>query len=131
MNNSESGRKLNQAVNNTSKAVGGALSQAKEAFTSFWSTFTTPPPPPPNPIAENSNECQIDTTTDTIPDTAPDELTEPKEGVTKQVAMKLHNDLSSKQVKNMASNQQQGIVEIGREADTLDSNRQTNDIIDI
>lgn len=42
MNNSESARKLNQAVNNTSKAVGGAILQAKGAFSTFWSTFTAP-----------------------------------------------------------------------------------------
>lgn len=42
MNSSESGRKLNQAVNTTSKAVGGALSQAKGAFSNFWSAFTAP-----------------------------------------------------------------------------------------
>ncbi|XP_055680402.1 late secretory pathway protein AVL9 homolog [Lutzomyia longipalpis] len=40
----ESGRKLNQAVNTTSKAVGGALMQAKGAFSTWWSTITTPPP---------------------------------------------------------------------------------------
>jgi len=43
MNNSESGRKINQAVNNTSRAVGGALSQAKGAISSWWSAITTQP----------------------------------------------------------------------------------------
>lgn len=43
MNNSESGRKLNQAVNNTSRAVGGALTQAKGAISSWWSAITTQP----------------------------------------------------------------------------------------
>ncbi|XP_059617336.1 late secretory pathway protein AVL9 homolog [Phlebotomus argentipes] len=42
----EGGRKLNQAVNTTSKAVGGALLQAKGAFSTWWSTITTPPPQP-------------------------------------------------------------------------------------
>ncbi|OAD58837.1 Late secretory pathway protein AVL9 like protein, partial [Eufriesea mexicana] len=48
MQNTESGRKLNQAmastgraVATTGKAVGGALSQAKGAFTNWWSTLTT------------------------------------------------------------------------------------------
>lgn len=43
MQNSESGRKINQAVNNTSRAVGGAISQAKGAFSSWWSSITTAP----------------------------------------------------------------------------------------
>ncbi|XP_029031902.1 late secretory pathway protein AVL9 homolog [Osmia bicornis bicornis] len=48
MQNTESGRKLNQAmastgraVATTGKAVGGALSQAKGAFSNWWSTLTT------------------------------------------------------------------------------------------
>lgn len=41
MNNSESGRKINQAVNTTSRAVGGALTQAKGAISSWWSAITT------------------------------------------------------------------------------------------
>lgn len=44
MNNSESGRKLNQAVNTTSKAVGGAILQAKGALSNWWSSMTTAPP---------------------------------------------------------------------------------------
>lgn len=44
MNNSESGRKLNQAVNTTSKAVGGAILQAKGALSNWWSAMTTQPP---------------------------------------------------------------------------------------
>ncbi|KAH8304715.1 hypothetical protein KR044_005895 [Drosophila immigrans] len=44
MQNSESGRKINQAVNTTSRAVGGAISQAKGAFSSWWSSITTAPP---------------------------------------------------------------------------------------
>lgn len=43
MNNSESGRKINQAVNNTSRAVGGALTHAKGAISSWWSAITTQP----------------------------------------------------------------------------------------
>lgn len=43
MQNSESGRKINQAVNNTSRAVGGAISQAKGAFSYWWSSITTAP----------------------------------------------------------------------------------------
>uniref|UniRef100_A0A8W7P741 UDENN domain-containing protein n=1 Tax=Anopheles coluzzii TaxID=1518534 RepID=A0A8W7P741_ANOCL len=43
MQNSESGRKLNQAVTNTSRAVGGALTTAKGAFSSWWTSFTATP----------------------------------------------------------------------------------------
>ncbi len=42
MNNSESGRKINQAVNTTSRAVGGALTSAKGAISSWWSAITQP-----------------------------------------------------------------------------------------
>lgn len=41
MQSTESGRKINQAVNNTSRAVGGALSQAKGAISVWWSSMTT------------------------------------------------------------------------------------------
>lgn len=41
MHNSESGRKINQAVNQTTKAVGGALATAKSTFTSFWNSIST------------------------------------------------------------------------------------------
>lgn len=43
MNNSESGRKINQAVNTTSRAVNGAITQAKGAISSWWSAITTQP----------------------------------------------------------------------------------------
>lgn len=43
MQNSESGRKINQAVNTTSRVVGVALSQAKGTFSTWWSSITTPP----------------------------------------------------------------------------------------
>lgn len=43
MQSTEGGRKLNQAVNTTSKAVGGAITQAKGAFSNWWSSMTTQP----------------------------------------------------------------------------------------
>ncbi|XP_063233303.1 late secretory pathway protein AVL9 homolog [Bacillus rossius redtenbacheri] len=52
MQNTEGGRKLNQAmastgraVATTGRAVGGALSQAKGALSSWWNTFTAPQSP--------------------------------------------------------------------------------------
>lgn len=123
MNNSESARKLNQAVNNTSKVVGEALSQAKGAFSSFWSTFTAP----------NANAAPTDSTESHPKVDAnnfePKEVTEPKEGVIKHIAKKFHNnDLSLKQEKDTGANRG-GIVEIGREANTLDLSRQS-EVID-
>ncbi|XP_043478388.1 late secretory pathway protein AVL9 homolog [Leptopilina heterotoma] len=44
MQNTESGRKLNQAMLTTGKAVGGALSQAKGAFSTWWNTLTAVQP---------------------------------------------------------------------------------------
>lgn len=44
MQNTESGRKLNQAMLTTGKAVGGALSHAKGAFSTWWNTLTTVQP---------------------------------------------------------------------------------------
>lgn len=120
MTNSESARKLNQA----SKVVGGALLQAKGAFSSFLSTFTAPN------VTVQPAECFESQIKGDAIDNEPKEVTEPREGVIKQIAKKLHNnDLSLKQDKDMGTNQQ-GIVEIGREANTLDKNR-PSDVIDI
>lgn len=116
MNNSESARKLNQAVSNTGRAVGGAISQAKEVFSSFWSTFST------NNVTAASTEIP-DIKNDVVDE--PKEATEPREGMIKQIAKKFHNN----DVKDTGANQG-GIVEIGREANTLDSNR-LKDVIDI
>lgn len=44
MQNSESGRKLNQAVNSTSRVVGGALTTAKGAFSTWWTSITAAVP---------------------------------------------------------------------------------------
>ncbi|CAL8113376.1 unnamed protein product [Orchesella dallaii] len=41
MQSSESGRKLKETVASTGKAVGGAISQAKGAFSTWWSSVTT------------------------------------------------------------------------------------------
>lgn len=123
MNNSESARKIHQVVNKTGIAVGDALSQAKGAFSSIWSTFTAP-----NPVAAPAES--VEAKADTVIDNEPKEVTEPREGMIKQIAKKFHNsDMSLRTEKDTGSNQQ-GIVEIGREANTLDSNRQS-DVIDI
>lgn len=41
MQNTEGGRKVTQAVVSTGKAVGGAINQAKGAFSNWWSNLTT------------------------------------------------------------------------------------------
>ena len=125
MNNSESARKLNQAVNNTGRAVGEALSQAKGAFSSFWSTFAAPP----SVVVPVIGDSKAQVKTNAI-DTDPKEVTETREGVIKNLAKKFHNsDLNLKQEKETTTNPD-GIVEIGREAGTLDANR-SKEIIDI
>lgn len=60
MNNSESGRKLNQAVNTTSKAVGGAILQAKGALSNWWSAISTHPPIQPSTDVSNSVHTESD-----------------------------------------------------------------------
>ncbi|XP_074094307.1 late secretory pathway protein AVL9 homolog isoform X1 [Cotesia typhae] len=69
MQNTESGRKINQAmattgraVATTGKAVGGALSQAKGAFSNWWSTLTTIQPEEVE--VRNDNLNQSDTSND-------------------------------------------------------------------
>lgn len=117
MTNSESARKAG-------KVVGGALLQAKGAFSSFLSSFTAP-----NATASPADNFESHIKADTI-ENEPKEVTEPREGVIKQIAKRFHNnEMSLKQERDTVPNQQ-GIVEIGREANTLDSNRQS-DVIDV
>lgn len=128
MNNSESARKLNQAVNNTGRAVGEAFSQAKGAFSSFWSTFAAQPSVAVPVVSDSNSKAQVKSN---VIDSDPKEITEAREGVIKNIAKKLHNsDLNLKQAKETATNPD-GIVEIGREAGTLDANNRSNEIIDI
>ncbi|KAH8235494.1 hypothetical protein KR032_001671 [Drosophila birchii] len=135
MQNSESGRKINLAVNNTSRAVGGAISQAKGAISSWWSSITTQPP---NPNANTP-------TTNNFKDSEGGGG-EPNEGAAAHeisVTFQNHKDgedldvagvsihLSgqddapeSHESRNLAWRQQsQGIVEIGHEAELLDKTK--------
>jgi len=43
MQSTEGGRKINQAVANTGKAVGGAVTQAKGLISGWWSSFSQEP----------------------------------------------------------------------------------------
>lgn len=129
MNNSESARKLNQAVNNTGRAVGEALSQAKGAFSSFWSTFTAPPNATAPLAGDNNSKAQIQTN---AIDSDPKEVSATKEGTIKNTAKKFHNnsDVNLKEGNDTTTTQPDGIIEIGREAGSLDTNR-SNEVIDI
>ncbi|EDV47182.1 late secretory pathway protein AVL9 homolog [Drosophila erecta] len=133
MQNSESGRKINQAVNTTSRAVGGAISQAKGAFSSWWSSITTAPP--------NANA---------VPTTSANgQDGDVSEGAAAQeisVTFQNHKDVEdldmagvsihlagqeeaheSHESQSASSDKPQGIVEIGREAELLDKTDQSEE----
>lgn len=112
MNNSESARKLNQAVN---KAVGGAILQAKGAFSTFWSTFTAP--------TVTANTVPIDNVEAAVPimkfdDESVENMkdnSDIKENTIKQISNKFQGGEGL-----MGSNE--GVIEIGREADQDNKN---------
>lgn len=144
MNNSESGRKINQAVNTTSKAVGGALSQAKGALSNWWSSMTTPPiipntspkfpsqndePPSLNSKSGNIDESAVDDDQDTAGNCK----------ISIVVSEEHDNHLNEQRntpVKRSTDNSQEhtdleGIVEIGREAKVLDTTSDKPKVINI
>ncbi|XP_058064165.1 late secretory pathway protein AVL9 homolog [Anopheles bellator] len=59
--NTEGGRKLNQAVISTSRVVGGALTTAKGAFSSWWTSVTAPPVGDPllSTISQQANNASV------------------------------------------------------------------------
>lgn len=130
MNSSESGRKLNQAVNTTSKAVGGALSQAKGAFSTFWSAFTAPTAPAV-PITPTT----IQPTIEIIDEPAPTVADELIGNETDEMKAKSLNGNRRQHPENIDTriDADERIVEVAKEADTSDSNKQTNSgqVIDI
>lgn len=119
MNSSESGRKLNQAVNTTSKAVGGALSQAKGAFSNFWSAFTAPAPISTTPTTNRTPEEISD-------ETVPDEVIGNKTDETKTESLNGDRKPTHDQLKNDINDTENDnpdrIVEISKEADAIDLN---------
>ncbi|BFG01219.1 late secretory pathway protein AVL9 homolog [Drosophila madeirensis] len=146
MQNSESGRKINQAVNTTSRAVGGAISQAKGAFSSWWSAITTTPANPGNGGAgsEDGDDGEVGAAAGAGAASASVVVAAAQEiSVTFQnhkdaedldmagVSIHLAGQDSSNnsnttdleeahESRNVSMEQQQGIVEIGREAELLD-----------
>ncbi|KAH8386537.1 hypothetical protein KR093_001162 [Drosophila rubida] len=150
MQNSESGRKINQAVNTTSRAVGGAISQAKGAFSSWWSSITTAPPVNSAGIvggassaagSDSSSQSQsLSQIDEGIDGAAVSQQQQPQEisvtfqnhkdeaeldvtGVSIHISSQI-NEGSLEEAHDSNANspqqQQQGIVEIGREAELLD-----------
>lgn len=122
MHNTESGRKINQAVNNTSRAVGGALSQAKGAFSNWWSSMTTAPP---IQATESVDEAQEE----------PEESEEPEEATNLEIEVKLvkekvnnHKKLEIIEEKEM---DKEKMIEIADEAEILDSNRKVGGIFTV
>lgn len=140
MQNSESGRKINQAVNNTSRAVGGAISQAKGAFSSWWSSITTAPANSTGGVAsvsgagsDSSQNHSLSNIEDSIDGAGPSQ--QPQEisvtfqnhkdeaeldvaGVSIHMASQICED--SLEEAHESPQKSQGIVEIGREAELLD-----------
>lgn len=134
MNNSESGRKINQAVNTTSKAVGGALSQAKGAFSNWWSSMTTPPiipnvPPKfPNPNDVEIAAAEVATNDETV-DSDDDANKNGNDTIPSSDDRNRINHAATPVKK--ATDVRGGIVEIGKEADFLDSGNAKSKVIDV
>lgn len=130
MNNSESGRKINQAVNTTSKAVGGALSQAKGALSNWWSSMTTPPiissVPPKFP---NPDDLEI-AVQEAIPDNDHNTVDSDSNGTIPFGNDRNTINKSGTPVKKVADIRG-GIVEISKEADFLDSENAKSKVIDV
>lgn len=130
MNSSESGRKLNQAVNTTSKAVGGALSQAKGVFSSFWSTFTAPVvAAATTPIVAQQNTDDNAKKTSILND-LDDQHDDNEQLEDKMNAFNIDKP-QLKEERDASSGNKVGIVEIGKEARILDSNRQNENLYHI
>lgn len=122
MNSSESGRKLNQAVNTTSKAVGGALSQAKGAFSNFWSAFTAPAVPATPITIQPSNELTDETIPSVADEVVVNEADEKKANGDRNQdhdSDLLKNDIKDKVTEIDDENSE---VDIAKEAETFDSN---------
>lgn len=147
MNSSESGRKINQAVNTTSKAVGGAISQAKGAFSNLWSAFTAPSVPTASVTPVTPTRSYIETKTSVTKTIAIEKIEidsaeEEEEAVDFTIENNLNNvenvrrkskesPLKEKGTASQSNVESKGIVEIGREAAVLDSNRQNEKVFTV
>lgn len=148
MNSSESGRKINQAVNITSKAVGGAISQAKGTFSNLWSAFTassvqTAPVPPITPTRTSYVETKTSVTKTIEIEKIEFESTEEDETININIENNLKNlenirrnskdspELKGNGLESQSHVESSGIVEIGREAEILDTNRQNDRVFTV
>ncbi|XP_043658603.1 late secretory pathway protein AVL9 homolog [Drosophila teissieri] len=133
MQNSESGRKINQAVNTTSRAVGGAISQAKGAFSSWWSSITTAPPNAnaapttsangqEGDVSEGAAAQEISVTFQNHKDAEDLDMA----GVSIHLAGQ-EEAPESHESQSASCDKPQGIVEIGREAELLDKADQSEE----
>ncbi|XP_058443728.1 late secretory pathway protein AVL9 homolog [Malaya genurostris] len=141
MQNSESGRKLNQAVNNTSRAVGGALTTAKGALSTWWTSITAPVPAANSESAagaqgdnETTSSGQLtDTSDDSDENVNPDQLSSSSSesgnspnAATRSALKRPEIDCKSESVASEIGTAEHvleisnNIIEIGKEADILD-----------
>lgn len=163
MHNSESGRKINQAVNTTSRAVGtysyfylierenlrlqlsigGAISQAKGAFSNWWSSITTNPVPvnqqqSQQPLPESmhphvdsqfAKENESDEQSNDGNKSVDGDITE-GEDLCEQIESRNINDELVEEIveDNSVPSKEDGIVEIAKEAELLDSNKRMGGI---
>ncbi|XP_053678165.1 late secretory pathway protein AVL9 homolog [Anopheles nili] len=126
MQNSESGRKLNQAVSSTSRAVGGALTTAKGAFSSWWTSFTAAPQGGQVAHAEqhgplSETEIQDAGEEDSNNKAADDEAdyeTQDEAVVASEVSPPAKHVIVTAEVSSLPVNN--SVIEIGREAELLD-----------
>lgn len=147
MNNSESARKLNQAVNTTSKAVGGAILQARGAISNFWSSFTAPTTVTATPVSsDSSNDSQpdFDSDSETIAANgsrkAQTQSETNKNGKNKAGVEQLEENfkrldsdkpiVNLKEEKDTGADVKHGIVEIGHEANALDVSSKSGKVSD-
>lgn len=105
MHNTESGKKINQAVNNTSKAVGGAITSAKGALSSWWNSMTT---------QNKDNEGRQSDESSTPPDEEDNGIEDDSDSEDEIIIEKQEPRVT---VPN------DGIVEIAREAELLDKTK--------
>uniref|UniRef100_A0A1Q3FWU8 UDENN domain-containing protein n=1 Tax=Culex tarsalis TaxID=7177 RepID=A0A1Q3FWU8_CULTA len=137
MQNSESGRKLNQAVNSTSRVVGGALTTAKGAFSTWWTSITAAVPAgqQQQPTAQNDG-AQSNNNSTTTDDTSEDSDVEAAEEDDSGDYSEEEDDDQDSQSKNERNNRPElpsqietaeptleatnNIIEIGKEAEMLD-----------
>lgn len=121
MHNSESGRKINQAVNSTSRVFGGAISQAKGALSTWWSSITT------NQAMNASDSSMINELEREEHDINDDEeiLRNSHNHEDDNRNYKKDNEKIIIDENNKMISKINGIVEIAKEAELLDSNRQT------